>query len=80
MWTSIDRKQMIVDIMESEDIGKLIKIIRCQDGMTQEDLAKKIGTTKSVISRFEQHYSDMKISTFVKIMTCLGKKIKITIT
>ena len=35
------------------DFGNILKELRLQSGMTQKDLATKIGVTKSVISYYE---------------------------
>lgn len=64
---------------EEFKLGLMIKEMRHEYGLTQEDLAKKIKTTKSAISRIENHSEDMKISTLVKIAKSLGKKLKIEI-
>ena len=60
-------------------IGAFIKEAREQYGLTQEELAKRIHTTKSVISRMENHSEDVKISTLEKVAKALGKKVKIAI-
>ncbi len=60
-------------------IGLMLKQIRIKNGFTQEDLAQKIHTTKSAISRMENHAEDIKISTLEKIAKALDKKVKIEI-
>jgi DNA-binding XRE family transcriptional regulator len=62
---------------EEFKIGIMIKQIRIKNGMTQDDLAQKIHTTKSAISRMENHAEDIKISSLEKIARALGKKVKI---
>ncbi|MFZ4549923.1 MAG: helix-turn-helix domain-containing protein [Bacteroidales bacterium] len=48
--------------------------------MTQEQLADKIGTKKSYISRLENGKVDIQLSTLFKIFeTGLGRKIQLTI-
>jgi transcriptional regulator with XRE-family HTH domain len=39
--------------MDSKDIGLKIKYIRQSQGLTQKDLAEKIGTTWEMVSRYE---------------------------
>ena len=60
-------------------IGAFLKGIRVNSGMTQEELAKRINTTKSVISRMENHSEDVKLSTLEKVAKALGKQVKIAI-
>ena len=48
--------------------------------ITQEQLADKIGTKKSYISRLENGKADIQLSTLFKIFeTGLGRKIRLTI-
>ena len=49
-------------------IGVLLKQARIDAGFTQEDVAAKLNTKKSAISRIENHASDIKLSTFSKIL------------
>ncbi len=60
-------------------IGVFLREAREEYGMTQEELAKRINTTKSVISRMENHSEDVKLSTIEKVAKALGKKVKIAI-
>lgn len=60
--------------------GSLIKNARIKAGLTQEELAKRIGTTRFYISRVENDKTDLEISTLRKIIEAgLGKKLKISI-
>ena len=45
--------------------------------MTQEDVAKKMHTTKSAVSRWEKHGGDIRLSTLRKLAEAFGKKLKI---
>ncbi len=61
-------------------IGELIKEERKLAQMTQEQLAEKIGTKKSFISRIENGHSDIQLSTLYKLIEFgLGRKINFTI-
>ena len=48
--------------------GMLIQIKRLELGMTQEELAEKVGTTKSYISKIENNIKEARISTLQKIV------------
>ena len=53
---------------ENFKIGALIHDTRIEMGMTQEQLAKKVGTTKSYISKIENNMKEARISTLQKII------------
>ena len=60
-------------------IGVLIKELRQKEGMTQEQLAAKLQTKKSVISRIENHSKDIRLSTLSKVAEVFGKKLHVLI-
>ena len=65
---------------EAFQLGVLLEEARHQMGLTQEQLAKKVGTNKSYISRIENDASDIRLSTLIKIIqTGLGGKLKLTL-
>ncbi|MFO7718819.1 MAG: helix-turn-helix transcriptional regulator [Gillisia sp.] len=53
---------------ENFKIGALIHDTRIEMGMTQEQLAKKVGTSKSYISKIENNIKEARISTLQKIV------------
>ncbi len=53
---------------ENFKIGALIHDARIEKGMTQEELAEKVGTTKSYISKIENNIKEARISTLQKIV------------
>ena len=58
-------------------IGLLIKELRLQQGMTQEQLAREVQTTKSAISRLENHAESITLATLEKVAHALGKVVHI---
>jgi HTH-type transcriptional regulator/antitoxin HipB len=62
---------------EQFKIGKLLRSARECAGFTQEELAIKLSTKKSAISRIENHSGDIKLSTLFHYAEALGKKIKV---
>ena len=61
-------------------ISETLKEARHEAKMTQEQLAAKIGTKKSYISRIENGKCDIQLSTLYKIFEFgLGKKINLII-
>lgn len=53
---------------ESFKLGALIQDTRLAMGMTQEQLAEKVGTTKSYISKIENNIKEARISTLQRIV------------
>jgi transcriptional regulator with XRE-family HTH domain len=47
--------------------------------MTQEELAAKLQTKKSAISRMENHSEDIRLSTLGKVARVFGKELRIAI-
>ncbi len=64
---------------EEFKIGVMLKMAREEAGLTQEQLAEKLNTKKSAISRIENHASDIKLSTLENFAQALGKKINIEV-
>jgi HTH-type transcriptional regulator / antitoxin HipB len=58
-------------------IGLLLKEARENAGVTQEELASRLNTKKSAISRIENHAEDVKLSTLEKIASSLGKNLEV---
>lgn len=59
-------------------ISEMLKEARRKAHLTQEQLAEKIGTKKSYISRIENGKADIQLSTFFKIIEYgLGRRIHI---
>jgi transcriptional regulator with XRE-family HTH domain len=53
---------------ESFKLGVMIQELRKRRKITQEQLAKKCGTTKNYISRIENDASDIRLSTLIRII------------
>ncbi len=49
-------------------MGVLIQEARLQRGLTQEQVAKKCGTSKGYISKIENNIKDVRLSTLQKII------------
>ena len=60
-------------------IGVLLRQARESSGITQEQVAKKLKTNKSAISRIENHSEDIRLSTLRKYAEALGKEIHLEI-
>jgi len=64
---------------EQFKIGVLLKQAREEAGLTQEELALKLKTKKSAISRIENHAEDIKLSTLEKFAQALGKHLRLEV-
>ncbi len=60
-------------------IGVMLKMARESAGLTQEQLAQKLRTKKSAISRIENHAEDIKLSTLKKFAQALGKNLHVEV-
>ena len=60
-------------------VGVLLRQAREKAGMTQDDIARRLRTKKSAISRIENHAEDIRLSTIQKYAKALGKNLRIEI-
>ncbi len=60
-------------------IGVMLKMAREEAGLTQQQLAEKLKTKKTAISRIENHAEDIKLSTLEKFAQALGKTLEIKV-
>ena len=58
-------------------VGQLIRDARKQERMTQAELAEKVGTNKSYISRIEKGAIEPGVGLFFRIIDALGLKMEI---
>ena len=65
---------------ENFKIGAMIHEARLEKGLTQEELAEKVGTTKSYISKIENNIKEARISTLQEIIELgLGGQLELSI-
>ena len=64
---------------EQFKIGVMLKQARETAGLTQEELAGRLKTKKTAISRIENHAEDIKLSTLEKVAHALGKRLEVKI-
>ena len=64
---------------ENFKIGVLLRQARESAGITQDEVAKKLQTKKSAISRIENHSENIRLSTLRKYAEALGKQIRLEI-
>ena len=59
--------------------GKVLKQARLEQGLTQEELAIRLHTRKTAISRIENHAEDIRLSTLEKYARALDKELHVAI-
>ena len=64
---------------EQFKISLLLRMAREEAGVTQEEIAAKLGTKKSAISRIENHAEDIKLSTIEKFAEAIGRHLELNI-
>ena len=75
-----EKRDRLEDGYEAFRIGSLIHEARLEKGLTQEELAEKIGTTKSYISKIENNIKEVRFSTLKKIIELgLGGQLHLSI-
>ena len=55
------------------DIGKFIRVLQAERGMTNEQLAKEMGVSRQTVTNW-RNANDMKLSVFVSVLDVLGAK------
>ena len=61
------------------EIVELLKTARKAQDITQEDLAQRVGTRKSNISRFESGRYNPSLDFLIKVSNSLGLQLQITL-
>lgn len=60
-------------------LAETLKAERHRAGLTQQQLAERIGTKKTYISRIENGKSDVQLNTLFRIFEGLGRRVALTI-
>jgi len=72
-WKDYDKR------FETFKLGILLKQARIDAGMTQKQIAQQLKTSKSVISRMENHATDIRLSTLEKFAKAVGRDIRVAL-
>ena len=60
-------------------VGEMLRKARESVGVSQEELASRLKTKRTAISRIENHADDIKLSTLDRVAKALGKELKVKI-
>jgi len=63
-----EKRDALDEGYETFKLGALLHEARIAKGMTQAELAEKVGTTKSYISKIENNVKEVRLSTLQKIV------------
>ena len=71
-------EEMLDEVRADADVARAIYRLRTEAGLTQQALAKRIGTTASVISRLEDaDYTGHSLAMLRRIAATLGRRVEI---
>ena len=62
------KREELEEGYEEFKLGAMLLEARIEKGLTQEELAVKVGTTKSYISKIENNIKEVRFSTLKKII------------
>ncbi len=65
--------------LKTEIRGKMIKQVRKEQHLTQEELGKLVGVNKSQISKLERNTKNVTIATILKIFRALKTNVKFSL-
>lgn len=65
------------DGYEDFKVGVLLRQAREKAGLTQEEVARRLDTQKSAISRIENHAGDIRLSTLERYARAIGWKVSL---
>ena len=64
---------------EQFKVGLMLRNAREEAGLTQDEIAERLRTKKSAISRIENHAEDIRLSTLEKFAEAVGKRLSLKI-
>ena len=62
-----------------EALGEMIKLVRKERHLTQEELGKLIGVQKSQISKLERNTKNVTVETILKVFAALKANVKFSV-
>ncbi len=75
-----EEREIFEQGFEAFKLGVMLQELRKTNGLTQEQLAQKCGTTKTYISRIENNASDIRLSTLMRIIReGFGKHLRLSL-
>ena len=75
---TIERDEYEMDL-KVEILGEMIRTVRKENHLTQEQLGKLVGVNKSQISKLEKNTKNVTIETILRVFRALKTNIKFTL-
>jgi predicted transcriptional regulator len=75
---TIEREQFEFEL-KLDILGDVVKKLRKEKNLTQEQLGELIGVQKAQISKIEKNAKDVRLSTILKVFNALKAKVKMSI-
>ncbi len=75
---STERDQFEFEL-QLDILGEMIKKVRKERQLTQEQLGELVGVQKAQISKIETNAKDVRLSTIMKVFNALKARVKMTI-
>ncbi|MGD0454494.1 MAG: helix-turn-helix transcriptional regulator [Solirubrobacteraceae bacterium] len=57
---------------DQQAVGRALRELRKQAGLTQEQVAERMGTSSTYLSRLEAGQRDIRLSTVLRLLDALG--------
>ena len=70
--TATERKRPDVETLSRIRTGQLIRDSRVYEGLTQQELATRLGTSQSAVSAWESGRENRRVDTLAKILQACG--------
>ena len=83
-WEDVKRKRPTPDadtragVEQDLALGQLIYDLRTEAGLSQRELAERMGTTQSVISRLEEGGGRNRLDTLARVATALDRHLVVS--
>jgi len=74
-----EKRNLYEQELQVEVIGEMIRKIRLERNLTQEELGKLIGVQKAQISKLENHTTNVTIETILKVFGALKTKVNFNV-
>jgi HTH-type transcriptional regulator/antitoxin HipB len=74
-----DKRNLYEQELQLELLGALIKKVRLERNLTQEELGKLIGVQRAQISKLEKNAKNIMIDTILRVFTALKAKVNFNV-
>lgn len=61
---------------DQQAVGRALRALRKRAGLTQEQVAERMGTSSTYLSRLEAGQRDIRLSTLLRLLVALGADLR----